>query len=102
MIQAHKWNENKEKKMQLPIKQLAIYYLKWGTHINQNHIQCISHHITLVVINALGGRHTDIDTYAHVLMYKQKQFQETKHIALPWFKNFLMKEGVLKAANKST
>ena len=42
-----------------------------------NRTQSISHHIMPLVMNALGGGHTDIP------MWEQKQFQETRHT---WFK----------------
>ena len=42
-----------------------------------NHTQSISHHITPLVINALGGIHTDRLT--HIPTSKPKQFQETRH-----------------------
>ena len=43
-----------------------------------NHTRPISHHITPLVINGLGGGHTD----THILTHKQKQFQETRHARL--------------------
>jgi len=43
-----------------------------------NHKGSISHHITPLVINSLGGRHTNTHThiYSH---HRQKLFQETSH-----------------------
>jgi len=43
-----------------------------------NHKNSISHHITLLVINILVGRHTNIYTHTHTYSHcRQKQFQET-------------------------
>ena len=39
-----------------------------------NRTRPISHHITPLVINALGDRHTHIPTH------ESKQFQETRHV----------------------
>ena len=36
-------------------------------------------YITPLVINALGGGHTDIYTHTYIPMYEPKQFQETRH-----------------------
>ena len=56
-----------------------------------NHTWPISHHITPLVINALGGRHTDTYTQTHIPMREPKQFQETRYTRqkamYAWFKN---------------
>ena len=36
-------------------------------------------HITPLVINSLGGEHTQTHTQAHIQTSTQKQFQETRH-----------------------
>ena len=62
-----------------------------------NRTQPISHHITPLVINALGGGHTDTrahthtDTHTHIPTCQPRQFQETRgawpSAAHAWFKN---------------
>jgi len=42
-----------------------------------NHKSSISHHITTLVINSLGGRHTHTQYHRH---RGQKQFQETRRV----------------------
>jgi len=58
----------------------------FNCHINEretpttcltNHKSSISHHITPLVINSLGGRHTHTHAYRH---HGQKQFQETSRM----------------------
>jgi len=66
----------------------------FNCHINEreapttcltNHKSSISHHITPLVINSLGGKRTHTQTYSHC---GQKQFQETScGPARVWFKN---------------
>ena len=57
----------------------------------------ISHHITPLVINSLGGRHTHThtnkhthtQTHTHIQMSAQEQFQETSHApGLTIFNNY--------------
>ena len=72
-------------------KATLIPFIDGNCHINQlKHKSCntyvtyhtwsISHHITLLVINALRGKQTHISTY------KPKQFQEIRHA---WFRNLV-------------
>ena len=58
-----------------------------------NHTWPISHHITPLVINGLGGGHTDTDTRTHIPTREPKQFQETRCVwakaMRAWFKKAL-------------
>jgi len=58
--------------LQLPYKWKGNTY----NLFNQSQIS-ISHHITPLVINSLGGGHTHTQTYSHC---RQKQFKETSHV----------------------
>ena len=59
----------------------------------------ISHNITPLAINALGGRHTN--THTHTQMQEPKQFQETRHVwplaACAWFNEIYVVKIFLKS-----
>ena len=67
-------------------------HVHYKCHINEvkssrtcltNHTESKSRYITPLVINSLGGGHTDTQTHTHTHTYQrrgQKQFQETRHV----------------------
>ena len=59
-----------------------------------NYTQPKLHHINPLVINALGGGHTDRQTDTHIPTSKQKQFQDTRHV-LPKVGTVLTTEGAI-------